>query len=43
LEQRYGSRALTRGDLVDYAGRFEAPDEAEHALYDAPLIEPATS
>lgn len=38
LEQRHGSRALTREDLLGYARAFQAPDAAEVALYDPPLI-----
>lgn len=39
LEQRRGSRALTRADIVRYAQVFEVPDDAELALYDAPLVD----
>jgi len=42
LEQRHGSRALTREDMLGYARAFQAPDGAEFALYDAPLISTPT-
>ena len=43
LEQRHGHRALTRDDMNGYADAFQAPDAAEFALYDPPLLEtPAT-
>ncbi len=42
LEARHGSRSLTRADMLGYAQMFQAPDDAELALYDAPLIETPT-
>ncbi len=37
LEQRLGSRALTRADLDSYEARFQRPNEDELRLYDPPL------
>lgn len=39
LEARPGSRSLTHADMIGYAQEFQAPDDAELALYDEPLIE----
>ncbi|MBV9952163.1 MAG: ATP-binding protein [Acidimicrobiia bacterium] len=35
-EEAWGSRAITREELEEWAAAFEAPDAAELALYDAP-------
>ncbi len=37
LEQRLGSRALTRADLDGYGAAFQRPDGDELRLYDPPL------
>ena len=37
LEQRLGSRALTRADLDSYSAKFHRPDGDELRLYDPPL------
>ncbi len=36
LEQRLGSRTLTRADLDGYSARFQRPDGDELCLYDPP-------
>ena len=41
LEQRLGSRALTRADLDSYGAKFQRPDGDELRLYDPPLAEAA--
>jgi predicted kinase len=35
-EEAWGSRAITRAELEEWAAAFEAPDAAELALYDPP-------
>ena len=35
MEQAFGSRPLTLDDLRSYEAAFEAPDDAELALFDA--------
>jgi predicted kinase len=35
-EEAWGSRAITRAELEEWAAGFEAPDAAELALYDPP-------